>query len=89
MSAVPRKRRNVSLVGEEVRLFAELGQRLVNELDSWLAGSAAPMPLTAIPVRTDEATSEISGSKTVVTTSRIGELGLTPLGLRVALRKWP
>jgi hypothetical protein len=75
----------VRLVGEEVRLFAELGQRVVNELDSWLAGSAAPMPLTAIPVRTDEVTSEISGSKTVATTSRIGEHGLTPLGLRVAL----
>lgn len=75
----------VHIVGEEVCLFAELGQRVVNELDSWLAGSAAPMPLAAIPASTDEVACETSGGDTVVATSRMGELGLAPIALRLAL----
>lgn len=75
----------VHLVGEEVRLFAELGQRVVNELDGWLVGSPAPLPLAPSTVSADEPAREPDERTTVVATSRIGDLGLEPLAVRLAL----
>jgi hypothetical protein len=75
----------VHLVGEEVRLFAELGQRVVNELDSWLGGRPAPLPLAPSTGSAGPPAREPDERKTIVATSRIEDLGLEPLAARLAL----
>jgi hypothetical protein len=67
----------VHLVGEDIRQFAALAQRVVDNLDAWLAGSAS----VELPISTP---GTVEGD-TSMTGQHVGaDLGLSPLAVRVA-----
>jgi len=57
----------VHLVGEDVCVFADLSQRVIDGLDTWLAGAPSPMPIAA---------SAAGNGGSLGGASRDGEVGL-------------
>ena len=75
----------VHLVGEDILAFADLGQRIIADLDTWLVGLPAPMPLSESATAVMES-SENSGNEVAIASPNASKPDLSPLALRVG--KW-
>jgi hypothetical protein len=75
----------VHLVGEDIRQFSALAQRVVNALDTWLAGGI-PGPMALLMPTPSQSKLDPSAAAHLRETNMQSELGLSDLAMRIA--KW-